>query len=668
MKNLLIIILLFFSSNLFAQTKIDSLENLLQKDSKNISLLNELAYKYWNVSPDKGLNYADKAYSFALKENNKTGIAKALQNKGICYWAKSELQLALKNHQKSLEIYEEIKNINGISSSFCNIGIVFDDLSDYKNALKYYLKSIKISEENGFTDLYIKTIGNISSIYLEQQNYSKAQEYIEEAIHLSKKQGDNSNTATHLNTMGAIYESQNNYKKAKTTYKKAHQLFKENKNIFGTAVALYNIGETEYHLKNYANAITYYNESLILSEKINDLIGVLLAYKSIGIIHKEQNHYNTALAYYKKSLNLANKLDSKDEKLELYNKYAELYKSTGKLDMSIIYLRKFILLKDSIYNESNSKQIAEMQTKYESEKKEKENELLRKNNKIQNLEITKQTNIRNSFIGISILIILIISILLNRFASKKKTNKLLILKNKVISNQRDELKKVNATKDKFLSIISHDLRSPFNSLLGITDLLVNDYNKIDDTQKKNLLTSLNTASQSTYELLENLLSWARAQRGKIEINKELLNLKKLIDASIAPYKYNASKKNIKIITNVPLNTICSIDRNTSMTFIGNLVNNAIKFTHEGGTITINYQQNKENVELHIIDTGVGMTPELIHKLFRIDIVNSSRGTNNEKGSALGLILCKEFIKLNGGNISVISEVEKGSKFIISLPI
>ena len=668
MKNLLIIILLFFSSNLFAQTKIDSLENLLQKDSKNISLLNELAYRYWNVYPDKGLNYANKAYSFALKENSKTGIAKSLQNIGLNYWGKSELLLSLKNHQKSLEIYEEIKNIKEICSSFCNIGIIYGALSDYENALKYYLKSIKISEKNGFTDLYIKSIGNISVIYLAQQNDSKALEYVQEAIQLSDKKGDKSNLATHLNMMGAIYESQNNYKKAKTTYKKALELFKKNENVLGTAVALYNIGETEYHLKNYANAITYYNESLILSEKINDQIGVLLANKSIGIIHKEQNNFNAALTYYKKSLDLANKLDSKEEKLKLYNKYAELYESTGKLDMSMIYLGKFISLKDSIYNESNSKQIAEMQTKYESEKKEKENELLRKNNEIQNLEITKQTNIRNSFIGFSILIILIIIILLNRFASKKKTNQLLIIKNEVISNQRDELKIVNATKDKFLSIISHDLRSPFNSLLGITNLLVNDYNNIDDNQKKNLLTSLNKESQSTYELLENLLSWARTQRGKIEINKEPLNLKELVNASIAPYKYNASIKNIEIITNVPLNTMCSIDKNTSMTFIGNLINNAIKFTHEGGTITVNYQQNEENVELHIIDTGVGMTPELIDKLFRIDIVNSSRGTNNEKGSALGLILCKEFIKLNGGNISVISELEKGSKFIISLPI
>jgi len=230
----------------------------------------------------------------------------------------------------------------------------------------------------------------------------------------------------------------------------------------------------------------------------------------------------------------------------------------------------------------------------------------------------------------------------------------------------DKLNLLNSTKDKFFTIISHDLRSPFNSILGFTNLLVEDYNNLDDTQKRKIIGSLNKSSQLAYELLENLLTWARTQTGRIEINKELLNLKELVETSIAPYKYNASKKNIEIAINVPPDTKFSLDRNTSMTFIGNLVNNAIKFTPVGGTITINYHENEDNIELHIIDTGVGMTSDVIGKLFRIDEDISTKGTNNEKGTGLGLILCKEFINKNSGDISVISEVGKGSEFIITL--
>ncbi|WP_339841867.1 hybrid sensor histidine kinase/response regulator [uncultured Maribacter sp.] len=240
------------------------------------------------------------------------------------------------------------------------------------------------------------------------------------------------------------------------------------------------------------------------------------------------------------------------------------------------------------------------------------------------------------------------------------------VKNDKIMEQFNELKLLNATRDKFYAIISHDLRSPFNGILGLTDLLVENYGDYDDSERKEIIFLLRESSYSAFELLENLLSWSQIQRGQIKINKENLNLKELVETSIAPYKYNSSKKNIEIITNIPPLTKIFIDKNTSMTFIGNLVNNAIKFTPEGGTITISYNENDANIELHIIDTGVGMTSEVIGRLFRIDENISTNGTNNEKGTGLGLILCKEFIQKNGGDISVISEVGKGSDFIVTL--
>lgn len=654
---------------LFAQNQIDSLEALLpgKEGLEKVKILNDLAFKYKYQSPDKGLDYANMAHTIALKEGSKMDIAESLQNIGINYWAKSEFHLALKNYKKSLKIYEEIKNFREIAASYSNMGIVYKNLSDYENALNCYLKSLQITEENKYTNLHIKTTYNISAVYLAQQNYPKAKEYAQKAIDLSEEHNDTQNIAAELNMMGQIYAFQNNYKTAILYYKRALEQNKKNKNTYGTTISLYNIGNSEYELKNYTTAIEYFKESLILSEKINDQIGVLLAYKSIGLTHKKLNKFNSALDYYKKSLDLAIVLDLKEEKLDIYNSYAELYGTIGNHYKSVDYLEKFIALKDSIYNENSSKQIAEMQTKYDSEKKEKENELLRKNNEIQNLEIAKQTNLRNSFIGVSILVILMIFILLNRFIIKKKANQLLILKNEVISNQRDELKEINSTKDKFFSIISHDLRSPFNVILGFTNLLVEEYNNLDDTQIRKIISSLNSSSQSAFELLANLLTWAQTQTRGIEINKEQLNLKKLVESSIAPYALNASVKNIKIVINVPSESMLSIDKNTSITFIGNLVNNAIKFTPEGGTITIRYHENADNIELHIIDTGVGMTSEIIGKLFKIEESISTRGTNNEKGTGLGLILCKEFINKNGGDISVISEVGKGSEFIITLP-
>lgn len=664
-----LIIILLFSNFLFSQTKIDSLETLLphKVELEKVILLNELSFAYWNVSPDKGLHYANMAYSLAIKENSKKDIARSLQNKGVNYWAKSEFQLALDNYKKSLKIFEEINNLEGISALCSNLGAVYLDINDYENALKYNFRSLKISEEKGLTDIYIIAISNISTIYLAQKNYPKALEYVQESINVSEKHSKTGNLATQLNTLGEIYKFQKDYKKAIYTYKNALKLFRETKNSYGTTVCLYNIGNAEYQLKNYVSAIAYLEESLTISNKINDQIGVLLANQSIGLVNKEQQEYDTALTYYNKAFQLAVKLDSKEEKLELYKNYADLYKTTGKFDKSMSFLENYISLKDSINSENSSKQIAEIQTKYDSEKKEKENELLRKNSEIQNLAIAKQTNLRNSFIGVSLLVILLIIILLNRFAIKKKANHLLVLKNEVISNQRDELKEINSTKDKFFSIISHDLRSPFNNILGLSNLLVEDYDSFDDDQKREIIIALNKSSQSAYDLLANLLTWAQSQTGRIKINKKRLNLKELVETSIAPYKYNASAKNIAIVSTIPSDIYLLIDQNNAVIAIGNLVNNAIKFTPEGGKITINYHEDKDTVMLHIIDTGVGMTSELIEKLFRIDENISTKGTNDEEGTGLGLILSKEFIVKNGGDITVKSELGKGSEFIISLP-
>ncbi len=226
----------------------------------------------------------------------------------------------------------------------------------------------------------------------------------------------------------------------------------------------------------------------------------------------------------------------------------------------------------------------------------------------------------------------------------------------------------NATKDKFLKIISHDLRSPFNSIIGFSNLLNTEYDSFDDLKRKDCIQKMNTSSLYAYNLLENLLTWARTQTDDIRINKEKLNLKKLVATSISTYLLNANSKNISIINNVHPELIISIDENTALTFIRNIVSNAIKFTNKGGHITIDSHANEDSISIHITDTGVGMPPEVIDNLFQIDKDISTEGTNNEKGTGLGLILCKEFIERNGGSIIVKSEVNKGSEFIISLPL
>lgn len=257
----------------------------------------------------------------------------------------------------------------------------------------------------------------------------------------------------------------------------------------------------------------------------------------------------------------------------------------------------------------------------------------------------------------------------NPFAISSIASDITELKNieKELTKSKAAAESANATKDKFFKIISHDLRGPFNTIIGFSNLLNEEYDSLNDLRRKECIKHINMSSIYSFNLLENLLTWARTQTDEITINKEELNLKKLVETAISTALLLADSKNISVNNNVQPELILSIDKNTALTFIRNIVNNAIKFTHKGGSITIDSHVNDDSISLHITDTGVGISPEVIDQLFQIGKDISTNGTNNEKGTGLGLILCKEFVERNGGSITVKSEVNKGSEFIIVLP-
>ncbi len=257
----------------------------------------------------------------------------------------------------------------------------------------------------------------------------------------------------------------------------------------------------------------------------------------------------------------------------------------------------------------------------------------------------------------------------NPFAISSIASDITELKNieKELTKSKAAAESANAAKDKFFKIISHDLRGPFNTIIGFSNLLNEEYDSLNDLRRKECIKHINMSSIYSFNLLENLLTWARTQTDEITINKEELNLKKLVETAISTALLLADSKNISVNNNVQPELILSIDKNTALTFIRNIVNNAIKFTHKGGSITIDSHVNEDSISLHITDTGVGISPEVIDQLFQIGKDISTNGTNNEKGTGLGLILCKEFIERNGGSITVKSEVNKGSEFIIVLP-
>jgi two-component system, sensor histidine kinase and response regulator len=232
----------------------------------------------------------------------------------------------------------------------------------------------------------------------------------------------------------------------------------------------------------------------------------------------------------------------------------------------------------------------------------------------------------------------------------------------------NRLHQLNVDKDRFISILSHDLKSPFNNLIGLSEVLLEDVREIDIDEIEDIANNINKSARITYNLLEDILTWARAQQGKIPFKPQILSFADICKNILETLCQNAASKNITIncLATDHLNVFADIDM--LKTILRNLVSNAIKFTNNGGTISISATQTDSNITISVTDNGVGITQQNLTKLFDISEVLTTKGTAEETGTGLGLLLCKEFVEKHSGKIWVESEAGKGSDFKFTIPI
>jgi len=344
-----------------------------------------------------------------------------------------------------------------------------------------------------------------------------------------------------------------------------------------------------------------------------------------------------------------------------YGKALELYKQAS-------------VAKDSTDSQESGLKIKELELKYSVESFRNEIELLKRDNEIKSLNLTRQR-----FGIISLFVILSLSgiiwfINLKRNRLKRETNDLLTQKNleleaalRRLKESELNLRQLNATKDKFFSIIGHDLRNPLNALLGFSELISGNTGQytMEDIKKYNKI--INDSARNMHQLIENLLDWSRSQSGNIEFVPRQCHLLPVTMEIQNIFNIQISKKDLNIHNNIPENLNVFADKNLLSTILRNLVSNAIKFTPPGGHITLSAQRSNGQVSISVSDTGTGMTKDQLDNLFQLDINLTKKGTSEEKGTGLGLILCKEFVEIHNGTLQVDSDPDKGSIFTFSLP-
>jgi signal transduction histidine kinase len=387
------------------------------------------------------------------------------------------------------------------------------------------------------------------------------------------------------------------------------------------------------------------------------------------------NQPDKALYYQDKAFGIAVQLDALPELAECYNNYCVIYEQSGQFQKALEYHRKYKETDDCLQSEKVLQNMLLTEEKFQVEFKQNELELQKKDNEILKLKLGKSTWLKNFMFGILISVIAFLILFIFHYRSKLKTNTFLSKLNAELSetnqkliNSEVKLRELNATKDKFFSIISHDLRNPFASLVSFVRIMQRDYDTMKDSEIKELVSDMKTTVEKAQDLLENLLVWSKTQTGKVIFHPEDFNLFEAVQENVYLYQSTLNQKQIAVQLFIENPTPVYGDFNMMKTIIRNLLSNAIKFTSPKGNIIISYEKNHQYHILRIKDNGMGLKEESIPLLFVPGGQKSRYGTANEKGSGIGLLICKEFIDRHNGFIHVESNVDKGSTFSIHFPI
>ena len=636
---LIILITKLCSLELYSQIKgIDSLESLLEQHTQNdtirVNLLNKTALKVYLVDFDKTLLYATEAYNIADKLGFAKGKAKSLRYIGIHYYMKANYAIALDYYQKALKAETELNNLKEIGRCNNNIGMIYMYLSNFDLSLEYLQKAMKVGNE------------------------------VNDKIGIS----------LFLNNMGNTYRAMNDYSKALEYYLKALDIKIKLDNKIGIAGSYHNIGKNYKFMNNYDKSLEYLHKSLIICHEIGNKSIEARNYTELASVYLKKGKIKEAYNYSKKAYILSKEIGEKNFQKQSSEIIAKTCETMGLYKEAYKYSVIFKAINDSIYNDKNIKKIAEIESKYKYEKEIEITALKQQKKDAITAEDKRQQKIISLFFIVAfVLMILIASLIFRNLVQKRKANYVLEKQKEEIYNQAEELKELNATKDKFFTIIAHDLKGPFNSILGFSNILEKNYKILDDEEREKYIKYISISSTKIYKLLTNLLTWSREQTGKIKFSPEKLSLRETIDEGILLQFESAKNKSIKLKANIETDLLVHVDKNMLSTIIRNLVSNAIKFTPKNGEISVNAKEivkenNQKFIQVTVKDTGVGISKEMQAKIFDISKNTTTKGTENELGTGLGLILSKEFVEKHGGKIWIESEKEKGSEFIFTLPV
>ena len=529
-------------------------------------------------------------------------------------------------------------------------------------ALSILIEYINLAKSNDFIVELGSGYNVIGDVYSVQGNSKNALLYYNKAIDLFREENDSAKLATSLLNTGDEYFNNNKLDSALIYFEESSEIFEKLDYRVGKAYNLGNIGLVYAKQGKYNLAEENITRATLILEDLGDRYPIAVYETYMADIYNEKGDFDRALGHALKSLYIAEEEGLKEQIRDASLKLSELYQSSNDYQNAFKYQNQYFAYKDSISNAETIQKMADLRTDFEVAQKQAELDIANK---------TKETQ-QIIGIGLGIVLLLVGALTYTLFKTNRKqrqTNLLLSKQKEEITSQRDQLVELNKTKDRFFSIISHDLRGPVNAFQGITRIIkaYADGNQLEKIPQ--VLDVVDKSSNQLSGLLDNLLNWALSQQGNFPYFPEKLSLTLLTEELLEIFRNMALAKNIELVKSVEEELYLWSDRNSTMAIFRNLVNNALKFTPENGKVSISAVPDGKNCKILVSDTGLGIPQDKLEKLFKLkDKKQSMDGTTGEKGTGLGLVICWEFVRLNNGGIAVESAENLGTTFKVNLPV
>jgi signal transduction histidine kinase len=533
------------------------------------------------------------------------------------------------------------------------IARVFEDVGDNYKSLEFLGQAQRLSDQE--KNRYIQTLilnesGRVQAAHgLDEEAFEDYQLALEYAREL-KQSGLEADALIHL---GKLLTRKKKNTEALSNFKDALTIYRSVKDKMNEAIALNEVGEMYRVMKNHERALANHVAALEIRERLKDDNGLAESYNNVSVLYFDEKNYKRAIANLQLALQAGRKAGAQDELVKSNDYLSRCYKELEDYKKALQFREESLGIQDLIVKEKNERKLLEAHNLYGLKKQETQINQLEGDREQREKVIEAQNKLQNRLILLIAFGMIIGALVLYLYFSKRKTAR--------------KLQELNATKDKLFSIIGHDLKGPLNSLTSFSSLLLNHIDKISKEEIKMLSQDIDKSLKNLFTLLENLLEWSRSQTGAIDFKPEEFDLADVLNENEILLKVQAQNKKITIANDNKISLPVKVHRNSINTVVRNLLSNAIKFTPEGGKVTLRAEQNGTHYTVSVTDTGVGMSETALQKLFKIGTKHSTLGTAKEKGTGLGLILCKDFVEKNGGTINVESTEGSGSTFYFTVP-